>query len=196
MLSAEKILTPPKSSPVQPVSGTALNDSSPFVTLFEADQNRLYSYIYAYVLNYAAADDIFQEVSITLWRNFHKFELGTSFAKWANTIAFNQVRTYRRKNKKYALGLSEDFLDQFKEVVAIAESEPEPQSKKWWHLTQCSTLLSDPMKKVYQDFYHQEYSAQEIADNTGRSIFAIRKSIHKLRKKLFDCVEQKTQGES
>ena len=75
--------------------------SHEFSQLFEADKNRLYAYIYAYVLDGSAADDIFQETSMTLWREFNKFELGTNFSKWANGIAFNRIRVFRRNNKKY-----------------------------------------------------------------------------------------------
>ena len=95
-------------------------DPELFISLFEADRNRLYSYIYAYVMDHTAADDIFQETSMTLWREFEKFEEGTSFSKWANGIAFNRVRVYRRKNKKFSLGLSEEVMLSISETISKA----------------------------------------------------------------------------
>lgn len=166
-----------------------------FEELFDSDKNRLYAYIYAFVSNKAAADDIFQETSLTLWHNFDKFEAGTNFSKWANVIAFNRVRHFRQKQKKYMLGLSEDFLKEFSENVAVIESEAAVQEKKWRHLEHCRSSLSEPMKNIYQSFYVENLTAKDIAERTGRSIHAIRKSVHKLRQKLFDCVEQKTQEE-
>lgn len=163
-----------------------------FVGLFEADRNRLYAYIYAYVMNRTAADDIFQETSMTLWREFERFELGTNFSKWANGIAFNRVRVFRRNNKKYALGLSEDLMLNIGEVMV--QEEETQHDDRWQHLQHCRSLLPSNYQQLYEAFYVSNQKAQQVADQTGRSIFAIRKSIHKLRKKLFDCVDRKSKG--
>ena len=81
-----------------------------FEQLLEVDKNRLYAYIHAFVGDPIAADDIFQETCLTLWQEFDKFELGTNFSKWANVIAYYRIENFRRSNKPYQLGLSEDFL--------------------------------------------------------------------------------------
>lgn len=162
-----------------------------FIDLFEADKNRLYAYIYAYMLDYAATDDIFQETSMTLWRDFSQFEQGSHFSKWANGIAFNRIRTYRQNRKKYKLGLKDDIVQELADTISVSETSPTTRSSKWWHLQDCSSKLSAPLKKIYNAFYIEDLKAQEIADNSDRSIYAIRKSIHKLRKVLFDCVEHK-----
>ena len=162
-------------------------DPELFISLFEDDRNRLYSYIYAYVMDHTAADDIFQETSMTLWREFEKFEEGTSFSKWANGIAFNRVRVYRRKNKKFSLGLSEEVMLSISETI----SKEDYTESRWHALQECRTHLRDEDQKLYESFYIKNLKAQEVADESGRSIFAIRKAVHKLRKKLFDCVDRK-----
>jgi len=162
-------------------------DPDLFVSLFDSDRNRLYSYIYAYVMDHTAADDIFQETSMTLWREFDRFEPGSNFSKWANGIAFNRVRVYRRKNKKFSLGLSEELM------VSISDSisKEDYSETRWNTLQECRTHLRDEDNKLYEAFYVKNKKAQEVADESGRSIFAIRKAVHKLRKKLFDCVDRK-----
>ncbi len=162
-------------------------DSQLFISLFESDRNRLYSYIHAYVMNHSAADDIFQETSMTLWREFEKFEPGSNFSKWANGIAFNRVRVYRRKNKKFSLGLSEELMVSISETI----SKEDYSETRWNALQECRTHLRDEDQKLYENFYVKNKKAQEVADESGRSIFAIRKAVHKLRKKLFDCVDRK-----
>ena len=158
-----------------------------FISLFEADKNRLYSFIYAFVTNSAVADDIFQETSMTLWEEFSKFSVGTDFSKWANGIAYNRIRTHRRKNKKYTLGFSDTLL----ESLSVSASSLEEDEKEWQILQDCQAGLPEHLRKLYNEFYVRNLRAQEVAEGSGRSIFAIRKAIHKLRKKLFDCVEFK-----
>ncbi|WAJ71696.1 sigma-70 family RNA polymerase sigma factor [Catenovulum adriaticum] len=163
------------------------NTSQQFIQLFEADRKRIYAYIYAYVMDKSAADDIFQETSIILWREFEKFEPHTSFSKWANGIVFNRVRVYRRQNNKLSYGLSESLMNE----IADAGTFDSSSEQRWNILESCRAQLLAADQILYENFYLKNLKAQEIADKTGRSIFAIRKSVHKLRKKLFDCVDRK-----
>lgn len=169
--------------------------SAEFVKLFDADKNRLYAYIYAYVMDRNAADDIFQETSMTLWREFEKFEPGSNFKKWANGIAFNRVRHFRQANKKYQLGLSDDFLQEFSDTMAAKTESSHNVSDKWLHLQHCSALLPTSLKNTYHAFYIEKQKAQEIADSSGKSIYAVRKMIHTLRKQLFNCVAKNFGGD-
>lgn len=175
---------------------TELLRASQFGQLFEADKKRLYAYIHAFVSDHTVAEDIFQETSLIMWQEFDKFELGSKFSKWTNVIAFYRIAQYRNTNKKYQLGLSDDFLQEFSQNISIIENNTHTQEQKWQHLEHCCTLLSEPLRNVYQSFYIDNLTAQQIATNTGRSLIAIRKVVHKVRKKLFDCIEQKKQGTS
>ena len=166
-------------------------NSELFISLFEADRNRFYSYIFAFMADSVATDDIFQETSMVLWKDFQKFTPGTSFSKWANGVAFNRIREYRRKNKKYAVGFSEEMLES---LIDVVENDSEEENR-WSALKACREVLPDHIQNLYDDFYIKILKAQQIADKTGRSIFGVRKSIHKLRKNLFDCVEKKKSEE-
>ena len=160
--------------------------SNLFSAMFESEKKRLYAYIYAFVLDKAAADDIFQETSVILWKEFETFERGTSFRKWSNTIVFNCVRTYRRQQKKLVSGLSDELLEQLSAVAAHHENT----DQRWSMLQHCVSHLTTSAHQLYYGFYIENLSAQALADKTGRSIFGIRKSIHLLRRKLFDCVDK------
>ena len=160
--------------------------SDTFAALFEEEKRRLYAYIYAFVLDKAAADDVFQETSVILWKEFDTFEQGTSFRKWSNAIVFNCVRTYRRQQKKLVSGLSDELLEQLITVSVHKENT----EQKWRMLQQCVSQLSASAHQLYYGFFIENLSAQALADKTGRSIFGIRKSIHLLRRKLFDCVDK------
>lgn len=193
LLSKKTVKLDPSATDV--LDSADANRAQQFSKLFEADKNRLYRYIFASVWDNSAADDIFQETSLTLWNEFSKFERGSDFSKWATCIAFNRIRAYKRKQNKYQLGLEDDLLQEFSNNLSILEENAVAQEVKWRHLERCYSLLSPPMQEIYQYFYNQNLMAQEIADQSGRSIYAIRKAIHKLRKKLFDCVETKISGD-
>lgn len=195
MASSDQPVTQIKQHSITEQKSSELLMPDQFRTLFDADKNRLYSYIHAFMGNSHAADDIFQETCLTLWKEFAKFEIGTNFSKWANGIAFRRVLAYRRQNKKYALGISDEFLDEFQEAMVEFDALSAHQETKLAYLEHCRALLSPTLQQIYQHFYVQNQTAQEIADHTGRSIHAIRKAIHKMRQKIFDCVDDKEQEE-
>ena len=91
------------------------------------------------------------------------------------------------------LGLSDDFLHELNDTLTEEYVLSELQEQKLGYLEHCRASLSAPLQGVYQSFYVHNQTAQEIADDTGRSIHAIRKAVHKLRKKLFDCVDEQAQ---
>ena len=99
---------------------------------------------------------------------------------------FNCVRTYRRQQTKLVSGLSDELLEQLSAVA----SHQDNTDQKWGMLQHCVSHLSASAHQLYYGFFIENLSAQALADKTGRSIFGIRKSIHLLRRKLFDCVDK------
>ena len=164
---------------------TSLSDS--FILLFEADRRRIYAYIYAFVMDPDIADEIFQETSVLLWRDFEKFEPGSNFSKWANGIVFNRVRSYRRKEKKHQLCLSDEVIGELAGQISYSDNS----EKRWQALQACLATLTPSLQQVYTDFYVKNSTANELAKTTGRSVSWIRKAVQKLRKKLVDCVDRK-----
>lgn len=197
MSKNNKILSTSSAVPVTTEScQSGLPKIKQFEQLLEVDKSRLYAYIHAFVGDPTAADDIFQETCLTLWQEFDKFELGSNFSKWAKVIAYYRIENFRRSNKPYQLGLSEDFLKEFSHNISVFESNQNNQEQKWQYFEHCRSLLSAPLKEVYQSFYLESLTAKQIAANTGRSVHAIRKVIHKIRTQLLACVNKKQQEAS
>ena len=163
-----------------------------FLELYQNDRKRLYAYIFTIVADSTSADDIFQETSMVLWREFEKFQIGTDFRKWANGIAYNRIREHWNKNKRH----KKMFDDSQTEMIAEKAADMETVlDERWDTLQGCVKKLRDVDQELFNDFYSDRQTASQLSEKTGRSIFAIRKSIHKIRRKLFDCVD-KTAGEA
>ncbi len=157
-----------------------------FLELYQNDRRRLYAYIFTIVGDSVAADDIFQESSLVLWREFSKFEIGTKFSKWANAIAFNRIREHWSKKKKQTRLFDDSQSEEIGETMAEMKGELD---SRWDVLQGCITKLREVDQNLFHDFYSNHFTAAQLAEKLGRSIFAIRKSIHKIRKRLFECVD-------
>ena len=57
-----------------------------------------------------AAEDVFGETSVVLWREFAKFRPAADFAPWALAIAFNQVRKWRHQRERDRLVFSDALI--------------------------------------------------------------------------------------
>ncbi len=162
-----------------------------FLRRFEGERHRLYGYIVACVASREGADDVFQESSLALWREFDRFRPGTDFWSWAKTVALNRVREFRRRNRRDPLILGEAVQEA---LVRDRDAMQEELDRRWGVLSSCLEKLRAPDRELFETFYRDERTAQEAADREGRSVFAVRKAIHRIRRALFDCVDRTSGG--
>src|ERR1700761_4355506 len=90
-------------------------DTEAYLRLLAQHDRWLATYVYSLVASAADAQDILQEVKVTMWKHFAKFEAGTNFRAWARRIATNQILNYRRAAHKHA---NSELEEQFIEAVA------------------------------------------------------------------------------
>jgi DNA-directed RNA polymerase specialized sigma24 family protein len=62
-----------------------------FVRLWTLHGQRIYAYLLALSSNYADADEIYQEVGMTLWQKFDQYTPETNFHAWARQVALYKV---------------------------------------------------------------------------------------------------------
>ena len=166
--------------------------SEEFFRLFSRDDRKVFGYILALVLDRAAAEDIFQETCVILWKEFPSFERDRSFLNWANGIAFNQVRKYRRKYQNKRLIFSDSLVTELAEDVS---GMIEDLSQRQLALTQCMQKLSDRERELIDAYYGDQETAATVAGRWKCSSHAIYKTIKKIRKALFDCVNRRLSSE-
>lgn len=189
MPNPEPEQSPDQSSP--PDIASAELDAE-FVRLFSQNQQRIYLYLMSLVSDANIADDVFQETMLVLWREFRNYQPGTNFMAWACTVAFNQVRAWRKRQQRDRLQFSDKFL------AAVAE-ELDAQADV---LDQRHTLLSDCLAQLPQHHrqlvayrYTAGHAIDHIAQQTQRSIDAVYRLLSRIRKTLHECVSRKLAAE-
>ena len=85
-------------------------DHAQFVHLFARDNQRIFAFIYSLLPSWADAQDVFQQTSLILWNEFDKFDQTRDFTAWANGIAFNTIRNFRRSRVRKQLVFSDDLM--------------------------------------------------------------------------------------
>lgn len=159
-----------------------------FVRLFAQNHRRLYAYILAFEHDPQAADEVFQETSLILWREFDKFRPGADFLPWATAISFNQLRRFWRQRKRDRRVFHDALLEQLAED---ASSLAEELDERRLALAECVKKLPERDRQLIELFYGSRATASTVAERWGRSVHTVYKSLQRVRGLLLDCIERR-----
>jgi len=158
-----------------------------FLGRFMAAQPSLRSYIQALVGHEADVDDIIQDASLVLWREYHRYDRSRPFSGWAFGIARNHIarwRDERRSNRRR-------FSSNVEEALAVAYEEIEDElHEQRAALSDCLSRLGNQGREILELRYKQGLSLAEIATARGSTVNAVNKVLGKLRRLLLDCTGQ------
>jgi RNA polymerase sigma-70 factor (ECF subfamily) len=158
-----------------------------FFRLFSAHQREVFSYIVTLVPSSADAEDIFQETASVLWRKFDEFTVGTSFTSWACRIAYFIILDYRRKTFRNSIRYSSETLKLLSESCHVIQAG---QGRRMEALDECLKNLSQRERNLVQLRYYKSLSVQAIAEQAGKSMNMIYKSLARVHYFLFECVQR------
>ena len=157
-----------------------------FAALFGAHQRAVVLYLSSLLPTQADVDDVLQEASVVLWREFSTFQSGTNFRAWAFRVAFNQVRAWRKRQQRDRLLFSEEFLS------AIAEelnAEHEYFERRVQLMSQCIESLPPRHRELLALRYHHGVSVDVLAEKFGKSIDAVYRLLSRIRTAIHHCID-------
>ncbi len=171
---------------------TSDEDSLRFMTEFTRHQHSVHVYVRALVPNKSDADDVMQEVSLTLWSKWHTFKPGTDFRRWACGVAYFEVLRYRRKAAKGRLWFSESLIDVLSSDYQKNSSE---LSARLDALSSCVGKLSDRDRQLINARYRGGVSVSELAETYRKPQSTIYKMLLRIREALRRCTDHALEAE-
>jgi len=92
------------------ITKAAVGDLEAFEEIYRATQGFVYAVSLKMAKNSAQADDIAQEVFVTIYRNLRSFSFRSSFKTWVYRVTVNTALNFFRANKRHNQG-AVDFAD-------------------------------------------------------------------------------------
>lgn len=139
------------------------------------------------------ADDIFQEVAMTLWEKFEEFHEDGNFRAWAFGISRYKVLSWLRDRGRRRLVLNSDVVEM------IAEESLEED----WQLEQqrlafrvCFEKLPSDQRDLVAEAYRAETKMQDVAAASGRSTSGFYQWLYRVRQMLLECVQRQIANEA
>jgi RNA polymerase sigma-70 factor (ECF subfamily) len=162
-----------------------MNDSPEFLQLFLTHQGDLRAFIGALVRDPQAREDIFQNVSLTLWESFDRYDRDRSFGAWARGIAAKKVMHEHRRNARFPLLLPPEAIQTVADAYDRTEREAGPRQAA---LSECLRRLPAKTREMLTLRYDGVLSGEGIALRTGASLAAVHQTLSRARASLSDCI--------
>lgn len=150
-----------------------------FVELLEKHQNIVHKVCRLYTNNQDAHNDLFQEITIQLWKAYPKFRGDAKFSTWMYRVGLNTAITLYRKNKRKVK--TQGFEDvQFK-IKAEEYDDTEEQQLK---LLYSAVRQLNDIEKALVFLYLEDKNYKEISETLGISEVNARVKMNRIKNKL------------
>ena len=145
------------------------------------------AYLCSLIRDRGKAEDVLQQVALTVTEKFDEFDHQRSFTGWAMGIARNKVLQYFDKTSADRHRFSNELLSQLADTHERLADETSAHKNALDH---CMARLPERSVALLQRRYVQNVKPGKIASALGVSPNSIRISLHRIRAALRKCIEQ------
>lgn len=150
-----------------------------FLSDFEQNQNIAHKICRVYTTNQSAHNDLFQEITIQLWKNYPKFRGDSKFSTWMYRVALNTAISLYRKSTKTIK--TEDISEIAYKIKATDYDNTEEVQLK--ALYKAIHKLND-IDKALIFLYLEDKPYTEISETLGISSVNARVKMNRAKDKL------------
>jgi len=146
----------------------------------------------------ADADEVAQVTFVEAFKNLGRFQPGSDFRAWLFTIARYQVMSELTRLRRLA-----DYHERYFPHALWQELERRALTLDDAHdddrltaLRGCLSKLDERGRALLAQRYAEEIPVQQMADQSGRSVGAIKKHLFLLREQLHECLTRRLANEA
>ncbi len=150
-----------------------------FVSNLEQNQNIVHKICRIYTSDPDSHNDLFQEITIQLWKAYPKFRGDSKFSTWMYRVALNTAITLYRKSKRSIKTTDLDTYG-FKVKAEEYDDKVEQQLRLMYEAVK---QLND-IEKALVFLYLEDRPYYEIADTMGISEVNARVKMNRVKTKL------------
>jgi len=155
--------------------------------LFVRHQQAVLGYLLSIEPNLADAQDILQEVFLTVSRKARTWTAETDFLAWVSTVARYEALHFQRTRARRAGRLDEDVIELLHATEVMDGSEWQDRVEA---LRRCLNRLAPRARDLIWRRYHGAQMPQEIAAGVGWTVNAVRVALTRARRMLRECMER------
>lgn len=166
-----------------------------FSQLLRLHQAHVRAFLGRFVRGSDVVEDLAQETFLRAYRGLSTYRGDSPFRIWLLGIARNQALMHLRDEQRRRTCAPERLEGVLagivSERVTAAGSDPTEHERRLAAMKGCLKKLPESSAELVKSHYYDRRSAQEIAQQTGRTEGAIWIALLRVRKALRECIEFK-----
>lgn len=155
-------------------------DENKFVDLVDRNQNLIHKICRLYTNSEAEHKDLFQEITIQLWKAYPKFRGDSKFSTWMYRVGINTAITLYRKSKRRIRSYNFDDVS-YKIPEETTYNYKEDQQLE--AIYEAVKALND-VDKAIVFLYLEDKSYKEISETIGLTEVNARVKMNRIKNKL------------
>ena len=177
-------------------------DSRALEVLIQRYEAPLFNYLFRYLGNREAAEDVFQASFLQVYSKSDQFDPSKKFKPWLYTVATNQAIDYQRRNRRKTTisldvsygGDDDESTGSLQEILESAEKDPSfsmDSAEQAQLVRDAVNELPDILRETVNLVYFEDLKYKDAADILGVPVGTIKSRLHAAMKKL---AEKLTEG--
>ena len=150
-----------------------------FVTELERNQNIVHKVCRIYTNDQDSHNDLFQEITIQLWKAYPKFRGDSKLSTWMYRVALNTAITLYRKSKRRIKTQDYDNV-----IFKIKSSEYDDTEERQLALMYKAVKQLNDIEKALVFLYLEDKDYAEISETLGISEVNARVKMNRIKTKL------------
>jgi RNA polymerase sigma-70 factor (ECF subfamily) len=164
---------------------------------FLENRDALMGFIVALTRDHDAAEEIFQNVAVTILGEAGRAAAVGNFLGWAREIARHRAADYYRRQARVSARErpSGTMIEVISQAFAENETAPHAAQTRMRFLLECVGRLSGRSRDVIEGFYRERKSLKELAAALAWQVNSVKVALSRARKALADCVETRVRAQ-
>lgn len=158
----------------------------------EAEPN-IQGYVFTAIRSFEDAEDVVQQVALTIPRRFDEYDQKRPFIGWALWLAKSRIADYYRKQGRERLVFSDTVLEQ---LAHVFEHQKPERTERHLALERCIEKLPLKSRHILDLRYAEGLSIAEIARRLDSTEGSMRVILCRLRDVLAGCIGQQLRTEA
>ncbi len=157
-------------------------------------KDKVFGMVYRFTNDYAEAQDLSQEVFITVFKNLHLFGEKAKFSTWLYRVGYNLCIDWTRKNKKRRKEayVQDECLEMADEMYNLEDSIINSYKQK--AVRKEINSLAEKYKTVIILYHYQGLSYEEIGEVLKVPVKTVESRLYRSRKLLKKSLEKYRYG--
>jgi RNA polymerase sigma factor (sigma-70 family) len=167
-------------------------DVSAYASLVTKHKNLVFSIALKIVNNREDAEEIAQDSFLKAYQSLKSFENKSKFSTWLYRIAYNASISKTRKKKVEVLPMDDHLISNYTTDEVSSNVHQLDENDQIKMIEKTMDILPEEDYVLINLFYKSQSSIEEISSITGLSQSNVKVRLHRIRKKMYDHIQEMT----